>query len=113
MKSFRKLIFYTISVTIIGLQIISSCTDNRTKIADTDIFIKVYAEILIIEKLQIENDQKAGLVKKALDKYNISSELFLATKDSLKRDPQFWIHVYQQTQNEIKRHLENSKKNQQ
>ncbi len=98
--TFRSTI--SIFIILLAIQIVFSCKKENNHLLDKDKFVNITAELMIIEKLNINNNQKTLLAKNVFEKYKVNAENYWHTKNYYQTDPVFWADVYKQVQARIK-----------
>jgi len=101
--------FLLLLITLLLIQIVSSCNKENNYLIDKEKFVNITAELMIIEKLNIKTDQKTLLAKNVFEKYKVNADKYWLTKEHYQNDPVFWADVYKQVQVRIKDIIKNSK----
>ncbi len=89
-----------------------SCTEDNTTLLDKERFINITAELMIIEKLNLDKSEKTLLIQDVFNRYKVSADQYRLTKDHYKDDPAFWADVYKQVQVRIKDQINKKKSTQ-
>jgi hypothetical protein len=88
------LFIFTIILTKIITIFISSCSINGKNILPREQFVVVLAELMVIERLPISENEKLLLIKKTFDENKVTSDQFYKTREQYSEDPDYWISVY-------------------
>ena len=101
-------------VFIISLLLLNmmSCTEDNTALLDKERFINITADLMIIEKLNLDKSEKALLIQDVFNRYQVSADHYRQTKDHYINDPAFWADVYRQVQVRIKDQINKEKNTQ-
>ncbi|HID40190.1 MAG TPA: DUF1493 family protein [Calditrichaeota bacterium] len=94
--------FISILITLFAIQIVSSCKKENNRLLDKVNFVNITAELMIIEKLNINAAKKTLLANNVFKKYKVNPENYWYTKDHYQNDPAFWADFYKQVQIRIK-----------
>jgi len=103
--------------TLIFTLLFQGCTSDKPKLLKKKKFIEVYAELMIIEQLAIEEPEKLELTANVFTNHQITQTRFLATKEYYKRNPKYWSKIYKAVEEKIresdkKQVMENERKKQ-
>lgn len=88
--------------TLFSLFWLQGCEKKNETTLSRKVFTSVLAELLVIEKLGIDDVQKIALTKKVFADAGISAEAFKATKEYYKKTPKYWMKVYKAAEDLIK-----------
>lgn len=102
MFNHRPLLIYMIILTKILTIFISSCSFNGENIIPREQFVVVLANLLVIERLPISEDEKLLLIKKTFEENKVTIEQFYQTRERYREDPDYWISVYEEAKNIFK-----------
>lgn len=98
----RKINYVFLGLTFFFTFFLSTCSSEQNKNLSKDKFSSILAEISVIENLAIEDTQKMALIKKLFQKYNTTTDEFIRTIESNKKNSEFWIDIYKRTSAKIK-----------
>lgn len=98
-KSIVSTLFF---LTLISAFLFQSCSSDKPTLLKKKNFISVYAELMIIEELAIDEPEKVKLVAQVLSNYKTTQAQFLATKEYYKQDPKFWSRIYKDVEEKIR-----------
>jgi len=89
-------------LTLLFVLMFQGCNKKDDLVIKKKVFIAVLSEMLVIEKLKIDDDKKIALAKEVLEKHQINEKQFMATKEYYKNDPKFWMRAYKKAEQLIK-----------
>ena len=118
MISQKKPFFFAFFIlTLIFILLFQSCTLDRPKLLKKKIFISVYAELMIIEQLALDEPEKLELTASVFINHQTTKARFLATKEYYKQNPKYWSKIYKAVEEKIresdkKQVMENERKKQ-
>jgi hypothetical protein len=90
----KKLSLFFICLTILITIFISDCSKTDKKILKQEKFVKILADMLVIENLGISENEKSALMQKVFQKHHTDQQTFKKTREYFKKDPKYWIKVY-------------------
>ena len=105
MKVSIRIVKTTLAIVLIVIFFLLSCEKKDERLVDHKTFVKITAELMIIEKLALNAQQKALLAKDVFEKYHINIENYRYTRDHYKNDPAYWAETYKQIQAAIREFL--------
>ncbi len=100
--NFQKINYIFIGLTIFFTIFLSTCSSEPKKNLSKDKFSSILAELSIIENLAVEDTEKLALIKKLFQKYNTTTDEFIRTIESNKKNSEYWIDIYKRTSVKIK-----------
>lgn len=97
-----RLLIYTMITTKLITIFISSCSLNGQNTLTREQFVVVLAELMVIERLPISENEKLLLIKKMFEENKVTSDQFYKTREQYSEDPDYWISVYEEAKNIFK-----------
>ena len=98
--------FYSICILLITIIFVSCSQENESFISE-DKFIPLYANILIINQLNVDADYHDILIAELLEEYKVKVIDIQNTIEHYQKNPELWIKVL----DKIKAHFIELKKN--
>lgn len=95
-------ILYSIIITYLLTNFISSCSKNEEILLSDDIFVEVLSDLLIVEKVGVSESERHILAKAVFEKYKIDTTIFNKTRRYYKSDEKHWIIIYSRVKDLIK-----------
>ena len=89
-----KFNYYSVIVTILLTIFISSCSKNEDKLLTDEKFASVLADLMIVEKLGVNESDLAQLTHRVFIKQNIDTSIFNRTRRFHQADEKYWIKIF-------------------
>ncbi len=86
--------YYSILITLLLTIFISSCSKKEHKLLKDEKFVEVLADLMIIEKLGIQESERVMLAHRVFEKYQIDSAIFNETRRHHAENEKYWIKIY-------------------
>ncbi len=67
---------------------------DKTNLIDKKTFGALIAEMMTIQYLKIDKEEKTLLVKNLFSKYGVTKEMFVKTRDYYSEDPVYWEKIF-------------------
>ncbi|GEM_PF-6845714 len=82
--------------------LLTNCQANPEHALSKKQFTEILTDIMIIQKMNIKDKEKAERIEDVLDTHHTTRDQFLQMKQLHADDPQFWMEVYRKIQKNIK-----------
>lgn len=98
LKSFpnNKIFIFLLTILLI------CCSSESKKIIESELFINIYAQLLIINELKIKNLNKESFTNDLLRKNNVSREDLNLALEFYKQNPEKWVSILQKVRDRIR-----------
>ena len=98
LKTFPNNIIFIFLLTILLI-----CCNSESKIIiESEQFINIYAQLLIINELKIKTPKKESFTNDLLKRNKISRKDLNLVLDSYKRNPEEWVSILQKVRDRIR-----------
>jgi len=102
MKFYSSHFQHTVLIITFLLTIfISGCSKNLNHNLDDKKLIKIVAELLVAEKMNVPEASRQALLKKIFDEYKTSPQELINSRIQTNRDVIKWISIYSSAREEI------------
>ena len=90
-------------IFIFLLTILLICCNSESKIViESEQFINIYAQLLIINELKIQNLKKESFTNELLKKNKVSREDINTALDSYRQNPEEWVSILQKVRDRMR-----------
>ena len=99
-------LLYSIIVTFLLTNFISSCSKNEDTLLNDEKFVEVLADLMIIEKIGIPEYERIQYAKAVFKKHKIDTTIYYRTRRFYEANEEYWIKIYMKTKIRIQTKLD-------